>query len=285
MLRRFRFSFLILRIYLNCFGFIALLLALIACQSGPSAPDAALNSLQANAFMSHIRKLASDEFQGRLPGTRGEELTVKYLEEQFKSMGLEPGNPDGSYVQKVPLVGITADPNMTLALTGRGRAMKLKYLNDFVAATRRVTDTVSVEGDLIFVGYGVQAPEFQWDDFKGVDVKGKVVVVLVNDPPVPSAADPAQLDPKVFGGKAMTYYGRWTYKFEKAAQLGAAGCLIIHETAPPATAGAWCRTVGAASNSNSCRWTRICTAPASKAGSPTSRARYCSKPPAKTSTQ
>jgi Zn-dependent M28 family amino/carboxypeptidase len=105
-----------------------------------------------------------------------------------------------------------------------------KFQDDYVAWSKRVTDSISIDADMVFVGYGVQAPEFQWDDFKGVDVKGKVIVVLINDPPVPDPSDPAKLDPKTFGGTAMTYYGRWTYKFEKAAQMGAAGCLIIHKT-------------------------------------------------------
>jgi Zn-dependent M28 family amino/carboxypeptidase len=199
-------------------------LSLGACRNEPSAPEAGLATFTADVFMRHIRTLASNEFEGRLPGTKGEEFTVKYLTEQFRVMDLEPGNPDGTYVQKVPLVGITADPKMTLTLSGHGRPMNLKFLTDFVAVTKRVTESVSVEGDMIFAGYGVQAPEFKWDDFKGVDVKGKVVVVLVNDPPVEGE--------NIFGGKAMTYYGRWTYKFEKAAELGAAGCLIIHETGP-----------------------------------------------------
>src|SRR6202011_1386299 len=141
-----------------------------------------------------------------------------------RSAGLEPGNPDGSYLQSVPLVAITPDKGMKLKLTGHGRTLEPKFLDDYVAWSKRVTDTSAVDADLIFVGYGVQAPEFQWDDFKGVDVKGKVIVVLINDPPVP--------DETMFGGKAMTYYGRWTYKFEKASELGAAGCLIVHETEP-----------------------------------------------------
>lgn len=201
-----------------------LMVLLGSCSRGPSPPDAGLSSLTADGILAHVRKLSSDEFEGRAPGSKGEELTVKYLEENFRRAGLEPGNPDGSYIQKVPLVGITADPNMKLALAGRGRALEAKFGTDFVAGTRRVVESVSLDGDVIFAGYGVQAPEFQWDDFKGADVKGKVLLVLINDPPVE--------DEKVFGGKAMTYYGRWTYKFEKAAELGAAGCLIIHETGP-----------------------------------------------------
>jgi len=203
---------------------LVLLVLLAGCSRAPSTPEAALESLSGEPILAHIRTLASDEFEGRAPGSKGEELTVKYLEEQFKKFGLEPGNPDGSYVQKVPLVGITAEPEMKLALSGRGRTLEPKFGTEFVGYSRRVVEQVEMDGEVVFAGYGVQAPEFQWDDFKGLDVKGKVLLVLVNDPPVP--------DEKVFGGKAMTYYGRWTYKYEKAAELGAAGCLIIHETGP-----------------------------------------------------
>jgi Zn-dependent M28 family amino/carboxypeptidase len=153
------------------------------------------------------------------------------MEDQFKQNGLEPGNPDGTYLQNVPLVDITPDPGMKLVLTAHGKTYSPAFPKDFVAWTKRVVDTSSIDADMIFVGYGVQAPEFNWDDFKGVDVRGKVIVVLVNDPPVPDPKDPTKLDPNTFGGNAMTYYGRWTYKFEKAAELGAAGCFIIHDTA------------------------------------------------------
>ncbi len=196
-----------------------------------SLPEA-LKSITVEGLATHIRRLASDEFEGRAPATRGEELTVRYLIEQFQRLGLRPGNPDGTYVQKVPLVGITADPSASLTVTANGKQTSLRYGQDFVAWTRRVVETSSVEADLVFVGYGVQAPEFQWDDFKGTDVRGKMLVVLINDPPVPDPRDPSRLDERVFGGRAMTYYGRWTYKFEKAAELGAAGALIIHETEP-----------------------------------------------------
>jgi Zn-dependent M28 family amino/carboxypeptidase len=198
------------------------LFALTGCASAPSAPDAALQSLSADRLLDHIRILSSDQFEGRGPGSKGEQLTIQYLQGQFKQLGLEPGNPNGTYLQNVPLIGITADKNMALAFTGRGKMIKAQFQKDFVAWTKRNVESSSLDGDMIFVGYGVQAPEYQWDDFKGVDVKGKVIVVLVNDPPVP--------DDNVFGGKAMTYYGRWTYKFEKAAEMGAAGCLIVHET-------------------------------------------------------
>ena len=198
------------------------LLMLAGCSRAPSRPDAALQSLSADRLLAHIRTLSSNQFEGRGPGSKGEQLTIQYLQDQFRQMGLEPGNPDGSYLQNVPLVGIRPDKSETLVFTGRSGTMKLEFEKDFVAWTKRMVDSVTLDGDMVFVGYGVQAPEYQWDDFKGMDVKGKVLVVLINDPPVP--------DETMFGGKAMTYYGRWTYKFEKAAELGAAGCLIIHET-------------------------------------------------------
>jgi Zn-dependent M28 family amino/carboxypeptidase len=209
----------------------AAILSLGGCSRGPSPPTAGLASFSADRILGHIRTLSSDEFEGRGPGSKGEQLTIQYLQDQFRSAGLEPGNPDGTYLQSVPLVSITPDAKtMTLTLTGHARTLTPKFQDDFVAWSKRVTDTSSIDADMLFVGYGVQAPEFQWDDFKGADVKGKVLVVLVNDPPVPDPSDPSKLDPKTFGGAAMTYYGRWTYKFEKAAQMGAAGCVIIHQT-------------------------------------------------------
>jgi Zn-dependent M28 family amino/carboxypeptidase len=208
-------------------------LSLAGCWDGISANGAqsgTKDSFSADRLLVHIRTLSSDEFEGRGPGSKGEQLTIKYLENQFRALGLEPGNPDGTYLQKVPLVSITPDEQMKLVFSGHGQSVEPKFRDDFVAWSKRVTDTSGVDADLIFVGYGIQAPEFDWDDFKGTDVKGKVLVVLVNDPPIPDPADPAKLDPKTFGGQAMTYYGRWTYKFEKAAQLGAAGCILIHQT-------------------------------------------------------
>src|SRR6202521_1176195 len=208
----------------------ASLALLFGCSNTPSAPDAAWRSFAADRILSHIKTLSSDEFEGRGPGSKGEQLTIKYVEDQFRSQDLEHGNPDGTYLQNVPLVGITPDTKMKFALSGHGRTLEPKFQNDFVAWSKRVVDTSRIDAEMLFVGYGVRAPEFNWDDFKGVDVKGKILVVLINDPPVPDPSDPAKLDPKTFGGVAMTYYGRWTYKFEKAAQLGAAGCVIIHQT-------------------------------------------------------
>src|SRR6476660_9716977 len=149
-----------------------------------------------------------------------------------KPLGLKPGNTDGSYAQKVPLVGITPSP-APLVLQKGNRTLTLKWKDDVVAWTKHVADSASLDrSELVFVGYGVVAPEYNWDDYKGVDVKGKTLVMLVGDPPVPDPANPSALDPKTFGGKAMTYYGRWTYKFEEGARKGAAGVLIVHETGP-----------------------------------------------------
>ena len=210
---------------------LVLALAVASCSSAPSAPDAALSSLNADRLMVNIKTLSSDQFEGRGPGSNGENLTIKYMEDQFRASGLEPGNPDGTFLQNVPLVSITPQPGLKIALTAHGQTLSPTWPKDFVAWTKRVVEKSSIDADMIFVGYGVQAPEFNWDDFKGVDVRGKVMVVLINDPPVPDPNDPTKLDPKTFGGNAMTYYGRWSYKYEKAAEMGAAGCFIIHDTA------------------------------------------------------
>jgi Zn-dependent M28 family amino/carboxypeptidase len=202
--------------------------------SGPVTSLGQLPDVDTTALLAHTKVLSSDEFGGRGPGTRGEELTVAYLVDQFKKAGLKPGNTDGTYVQKVPLVGITPTP-APLVLKKGARQQTLKWKDDVVAWTKHVADTASLDAsELVFVGYGVVAPEYNWDDYKGLDVKGKTLVMLVNDPPVPDPSNPSNLDPQTFGGKAMTYYGRWTYKYEIAAQKGAAGALIIHETGPAA---------------------------------------------------
>ena len=194
---------------------------------------AATAAIDGNEVLQHIKTLSSDDFGGRAPGSPGEDLTASYLIDQFKKMGLKPGNPDGSYIQKVPMVGIKPDPSATLTFKAGGKESSLKYKDDFVAWTRHVDEYAALtNSELVFVGYGVSAPEFNWDDYKDVDVKGKTLVMLINDPPIPDPSDPGKLDPKTFGGKAMTYYGRWTYKYEIGAMKGAAGVLIVHETIP-----------------------------------------------------
>jgi len=195
--------------------------------------DAAIEEAMASITEERIREytqvLASDEFGGRAPSSRGEGLTIQYLTEQFASLGLEPGGMNGTWVQEVPLVAITADPDMSLAISGTSGSRAFEYGAEFVAGTPRVVESVGFENsEMIFVGYGAVAPEFGWDDYAAVDVTGKTVVVLVNDPGF------ATQDPDLFKGNAMTYYGRWTYKYEEGARQGAAAVLIVHETAPAA---------------------------------------------------
>jgi len=173
--------------------------------------------------MRHIRVLSNDSLMGRQPGSAGEDKTVAYLESQFKSIGLKPGNTDGTYIQKVPMVGITVKGAPTLTFAKGGTKKDLKWRDDYVAWTKHVAPSASLDkSELVFVGYGTEAPEFKWDDFKGMDVAGKTLVMLVNDPPL---ADTTQ-----FGGKRMTYYGRWTYKYDQGMKHKAAGVLLVHET-------------------------------------------------------
>ena len=191
-----------------------------------------LPPIDVDAMLAHTKVLSSDQYEGRAPGTKGEELAVTYIADQFRKAGLQPGNTDGTYIQKVPLVGITAKP-APLVFNKDGRRQTLKWKDDVVAWTKHVAPSASIaNSEVVFVGYGVVAPEFNWDDYKDVDVKGKTLLMLVNDPPVADASNAEELDAKTFGGKAMTYYGRWTYKYEIGAQKGAAAVLIVHETGP-----------------------------------------------------
>jgi Predicted aminopeptidases len=191
----------------------------------------ALEAITPDGLLAHIKILASDEFEGRAPGTKGEDLSVKYINDQFKQIGLKPGNPDGSYIQEVPLVGIKSEPRMSLVVGGK--TTELRYPDDFVASSARLQSEIKIDkSDVVFVGYGIVAPEYGWDDYKDVDVNGKTILMLIGDPPVPDPKDASKLDDKMFKGKAMTYYGRWTYKYEIAARKGAAAAVIIHETEP-----------------------------------------------------
>ncbi|MFT5520678.1 MAG: Zn-dependent M28 family amino/carboxypeptidase [Enterobacterales bacterium] len=184
--------------------------------------DQAYQDINDKMLRQDIQILASDEFEGRLPSTEGEVKTINYLTERFKTMGLIPANGD-SYLQSVPLVEITADRAMALKISGK----TYTYVDQFVAWTTRVVEKVSVaDSELVYVGYGIVAPEYNWNDYEGIDVKGKTVVMLVNDPGY------ATQDDKLFNGNAMTYYGRWTYKYEEAARQGAAAVLLVHQTAP-----------------------------------------------------
>ena len=193
----------------------------------------ALEAITPDGLLAHIKILASDEFEGRAPGTKGGELSVKYITDQFKQIGLKPGNPDGTYTQEVPLAGIKSESRMSF-ITG-DKTTDLKYPDDFVASSARLQPDIKIDkSDVIFVGYGIVAPEYGWDDYKGVDVRGKTILILISDPPIPDPKDPSKLNDKIFKGKAMTYYGRWTYKYEIAAQKGATAAIIIHETGPAA---------------------------------------------------
>src|SRR5215213_8953098 len=204
-----------------------------ATPQSASAPMPAPPAVDGNAILERIKVLSSDEYEGRAPGTKGEDLTVKYLVDESKKLGLQPGNSDGTYVQKVPLVGIQAAQLQPFTVSKGAKKQTFKWGDDVVPWTKHVADSASIaDSDVVFVGYGVDAPEYNWNDFKNVDVKGKTIVVLVNDPQVPDPSDPKTLDAKTFNGKAMTYYGRWTYKFEEGARKGAAAVLIVHETGP-----------------------------------------------------
>jgi Zn-dependent M28 family amino/carboxypeptidase len=189
-------------------------------------------AIKPSAMLEHIKVLASDEFEGRGPGTPGEDRTVDYLIRQLKDLGLKPGNPDGTYTQSVPLVGFLAT-KVAGSIQVKGQAIPLEFPGNFVAVPGTPTNESKISNsEVVFVGYGVVAPEYGWDDFKGQDLKGKTLVMLVGDPPIPDPNDPTKLDPNVFKGRAMTYYGRWTYKYEQAARVGAAAAVIVHEEGP-----------------------------------------------------
>jgi Zn-dependent M28 family amino/carboxypeptidase len=232
------------RLFVRCLAGVFLAAVGAACSNESAQPQQSTSArpqaqsvpaarIDASTILDRIKVLSSDEYEGRAPGTTGEDLTVRYLEEQFKKLGLKPGNTDSTYIQNVPLVGITASNTQPLTIAKGAAKQTFKWSDEVVAWTKHVAPSASIkDSDVIFAGYGVVAPEFNWNDFKDVDVKGKTIIVLVNDPQIPDPADPAKLDPKTFNGSAMTYYGRWTYKFEEGARKGAAAILIVHETGP-----------------------------------------------------
>jgi len=206
--------------------------ALHGCKTSSLTMSDARESITAGELLQHIKVISADTFEGRAPATKGEELTVAYLTEQFRRVGTKPGNPDGTYVQRVPLVGSTAT-DVKAEFRLKDRRLPLAFPTETTVWTKRFVPEINVaESELVFVGYGVVAPEYGWDDFKDVDVRGKTIVMLVNDPAIPDPRNPAVLDEKMFKGRAMTYYGRWTYKFEIAAEKGAAAAIIVHETGP-----------------------------------------------------
>lgn len=236
---------------------IVLSTALAAC-AGDSGSGASANSdapsdpalapayaaITAEGLLAHVRALSDDSLEGRAPATPGEEKTVRYIEQQFRNLGLTGGMPDGSFMQNVTLLGFTAHPEMSFHIGSR--VIPFSFPSDYVAVSRHEQPVVDVNAEMVFVGYGVDAPEYGWNDYKNVDVKGKVLVMLINDPAVPDPADSTKLDNTMFKGSAMTYYGRWTYKYEIASAKGAAGAIIIHETGPAGypyevVSGSWSR--------------------------------------------
>jgi Zn-dependent M28 family amino/carboxypeptidase len=199
---------------------LALSLGRPAAAQRRAAGEPSLPLINTRAIDAHLKYLADDLLEGRAPATRGGRLAAKYVAAAFEALGLEPGGPSGSYFQPVALVGMTPQP--TLAWGKGSDTATPRYRDDFVAWAERPEEHIAVDGDVVFVGYGIRAPEWQWDDYKGVPLRGKVLLMLVNDPGLQ--------DSTIFNGKALTYYGRWTYKLEEAARQGALGALLVHTT-------------------------------------------------------
>jgi len=189
----------------------------------PAGVSSSIQKIDARRIAEHVRFLADDLLEGRGPGTRGGDIAAKYIAAQFALEGLKPAGDNGGYLQRVDFVGVKTLPGTSASLQPtHGSGIDLRLAEDYVTGNQTQTESVDVDAPIVFVGYGIEAPEYQWNDFKGVDVRGKVVLVMVNEPP--------SKDPKFFNAEALTYYGRWTYKFEEAARKGAVGALIIHRT-------------------------------------------------------
>ena len=197
---------------------------ILSCTKDGPIHDA-MQTIKVEDIKEHVKTLGSDAFLGRKPFTRGEDSALKYLEQEFRETGLQPVK--GSYYQDVPMVEVAVDPDDQMRFNTPGASVNLKYRDEFVAFSRRLTDRIQLErSELVFAGYGIVAPEYDWNDYEHIDVEGKTVVVLVNDPGYGTERE------DFFTGNAMTYYGRWTYKYEEAARQGAEGIIIVHETGP-----------------------------------------------------
>jgi Zn-dependent M28 family amino/carboxypeptidase len=200
------------------------LLSIVSASVADAQTDNERSRISPQEIDAHLRFLSSDLLEGRAPATRGGRIAEEYIATQLQAFGVKPGVGDSSYFQRVPIDVVKADP-ATIKVTASGKATaNLRFTDDVVVWPGSATDASSAHGELVFVGYGATAPEYKWDDYKDSDVRGKILLVLVNDPPATAA------EPNLFGGKAMTYYGRWTYKYEEAERRGAAGMLIVHTT-------------------------------------------------------
>jgi Zn-dependent M28 family amino/carboxypeptidase len=191
----------------------------LAAQQSPSAGSRAVRAVDPGVLRAHLEFLADDALEGRAPGTRGGDAAAQYIAAQFRRLGLEPAGDSGTYFQRVPIISLTPQPTLAVSSPTAG---PLTWKEDFVLWSMRNDSGVALEGDVVFAGYGIVAPESDWNDYEGLDVKGKYVVVLVNDPGL--------VDSTLFRGKILTYYGRWTYKIEEARRQGAAGLLLVHTT-------------------------------------------------------
>ncbi len=205
---------------LSLLSLASILAATHAATTPPPDLKRVLDAADVRRIDADLRFLADDFMEGRGTGQKGGRLAALYLETRFRLLGLEPAASKTSYLQEVPLVGIETQPESRLAITAGAQRFEARWLEDYVANAETQKESEEIDASLVFVGYGIRAPEYRWDDFKGEDVGGKILVMLVNDPP----SD----DPALFGGKALTYYGRWTYKYESAARAGAAGAILIH---------------------------------------------------------
>jgi Zn-dependent M28 family amino/carboxypeptidase len=200
------------------------LVSVISASVANAQTDNERSRISPQEIDAHLRFLSSDLLEGRAPATRGGRIAEEYIATQLQGFGVKPGVGDSSYFQRVPIDVVKADPS-SIKVTASGKATaNLRFTDDIVVWPGSATDASSAHGELVFVGYGATAPEYKWDDYKDTDVRGKILLVLVNDPPATTA------EPNLFGGKAMTYYGRWTYKYEEAERRGAAGMLIVHTT-------------------------------------------------------
>jgi len=194
-----------------------------SAQPLPASAQAAMKLINPERIRAHVKFLSSDLLEGRGTGQRGGDIAADYIATEFALFGLKPAGDNGTYFQKVPMVGIATEPTSSVTLTpGGGQPVALRQGEDIVAMDETQNTSSKIDSDLVFVGYGIEAPEYNWNDFKDVNVAGKVLLMLVNEPP----SD----DPNFFKGKALTYYGRWTYKYEEAARKGAVGAIIIHKT-------------------------------------------------------